>query len=161
MCMCNFVHWLFCGMDVQFVHPSLILESKCRHAFSHQNFKPIPHISAKFFVQNYMHFNDSEINRKQVIGSVSRAHHVVLLSGQDNYYRSGLTRPFYNQSDAAVLMFDISDRMSLIRAIEWKKHLDTVCELPNGDPIPCLLLANKVRVICKPVIFAISKLRLA
>ena len=161
MCMCNFVHWLFCDMDVQFVHPSLILESKCRHAFLHQNFKPIPHISVKFVVQNYMHFNDSEINRKQVIGSVSRAPHVVLLSGQDNYYRSGLTRPFYNQSDAAVLMFDISDRMSLIRAIEWKKHLDTVCELPNGDPSPCLLLANKVRVICKPVIFAISKLRLA
>lgn len=41
-------------------------------------------------------------------------------------------------------MFDITNETSLDNCKNWKKELDNKVLQPNGDPIPSILLANKV-----------------
>ena len=43
-------------------------------------------------------------------------------------------------------MFDINCKKSFISVMNWKKQLDDLVLLPNGNPIPCLLIANKCDV---------------
>lgn len=56
-----------------------------------------------------------------------------------------MTRVYYRNADAAVIMFDLTNRKTFENAAMWKRDLDSKCLLPDGSPIPCLLLANKVR----------------
>ncbi len=45
-------------------------------------------------------------------------------------------------------MFDVT-RLSTFEAVQmWKADLDNKVLLPNGKPIPAVLLANKVCVLC-------------
>ena len=41
-------------------------------------------------------------------------------------------------------MFDVTNKTSFEHAKDWKDDLDEKVVLPNGEPIPCILLANKV-----------------
>ena len=41
-------------------------------------------------------------------------------------------------------MFDVTQHQTFLNTIKWKKDLDSKCLLPNGMPIPCILVANKV-----------------
>lgn len=42
-------------------------------------------------------------------------------------------------------MFDLTSRNSFENAIKWKKDVDSKCVLEDGAPVPCMLLANKVK----------------
>jgi len=55
-----------------------------------------------------------------------------------------MSRMYYQDAHACVIMFDLTDATGLDICNAWKKDLDSKCTLDNGEPIPCVLLANKV-----------------
>ena len=51
---------------------------------------------------------------------------------------------YYKEAVGAFVVFDVT-RASTFEAVEkWKTDLDSKVFLPNGSPIPAVLLANKV-----------------
>ena len=56
-----------------------------------------------------------------------------------------MTRVYYKDSKGCIVMFDLSNRNSFLNVAKWKRDLDMKCSQPDGSPIPCILLANKVR----------------
>ena len=56
-----------------------------------------------------------------------------------------MTRVYYKDAHACIIMFDLGQRNSFINALKWKRDLDSKCRLPDGKSVPCILLANKVR----------------
>ena len=55
-----------------------------------------------------------------------------------------MTRVYYKDAHACIVMFDLTQRSSLLNALKWKRNLDNKCTLPDVTPVPCMLLANKV-----------------
>ena len=56
-----------------------------------------------------------------------------------------MTRVYYKEAVGAFIVFDVT-RSSTFEAVQkWKNDLDSKVQLPNGDPVPCILLANKVK----------------
>ena len=55
-----------------------------------------------------------------------------------------MTRTYYRGASGCIVLFDITNRKTLTEARTWKDDLDSKVLLPNGDTVPCLLLANKV-----------------
>ena len=64
------------------------------------------------------------------------------IAGQERF--AGLSRIFYTHAVAAIIVFDLFDIKSFESAVNWKQDIDAKVFLPSGDPIPVLLLANKV-----------------
>ena len=55
-----------------------------------------------------------------------------------------MTRVYYKEAVGALLVFDIT-RMSTFDAVQkWKSDIDEKVTFPGGQPIPVVLLANKV-----------------
>ena len=53
---------------------------------------------------------------------------------------------YYKEAVGAFVVFDVT-RLSTFEAVQmWKADLDNKVLLPNGKPIPAVLLANKVSV---------------
>ena len=51
---------------------------------------------------------------------------------------------YYKEAVGAFVVFDVT-RLSTFEAVQmWKADLDNKVLLPNGKPIPAILLANKV-----------------
>jgi len=57
------------------------------------------------------------------------------------------TRVYFKDAHGCIIMFDLSNKNSFLNSLKWKKDVDSKCTLPDGSPIPCMLLANKV---CSP-----------
>ena len=51
---------------------------------------------------------------------------------------------YTRRSAAAIVMCDVTRRGTLEGAKIWKEAVDKSVYLPNGQPIPCVLLINKV-----------------
>lgn len=86
---------------------------------------------------------------------------LLLKTGQERF--SSMTRVYYKQATACVIIFDITRKSTfqvcaiiltfLVRVkmfvcnskevIKWKTDLDNKTRLPSGDRLPCLLVANK------------------
>ena len=66
------------------------------------------------------------------------------MTGQERF--TSMTRVYYKDAHACVIMFDLTQRSTFQNAVNWKKDLDSKCSLTDGTPVPCLLLANKVFV---------------
>lgn len=56
-----------------------------------------------------------------------------------------MTRVYYKDAHSCIIMFDLSNRNSFHNTLKWKQDVDAKCSLPDGSPIPCMLLGNKVR----------------
>ena len=56
-----------------------------------------------------------------------------------------MTRVYYKFAIAAVICFDISRPSTLDNVKKWRDDINDKVVLPDGSPIPMLLLANKVR----------------
>ena len=46
------------------------------------------------------------------------------------------------------MVYDVTDERSLENSLQWKAEVDNVARLVNDDPIPVVLLANKVNRFC-------------
>ena len=55
-----------------------------------------------------------------------------------------MCRNYYQDADGCIVMFDVTNKTSLDNCEGWKQELDNKVFQPNGDPIPSILLANKV-----------------
>lgn len=56
-----------------------------------------------------------------------------------------MTRVYYKDAHCCIIMFDLTNANSFKNTLKWKKDVDSKCILSDGSPIPCMLLANKVR----------------
>ncbi|XP_053174074.1 ras-related protein Rab-7L1-like [Scomber japonicus] len=57
--------------------------------------------------------------------------------------RISMMRVYYKGALGCVVMFDVTNSSSFQHCLNWKQDLDNHAMLPNGDSIPCILLANK------------------
>ena len=65
-----------------------------------------------------------------------------------------MTRVYYKEAVGAFVVFDAT-RASTFEAVQkWKNDLDSKVSLPDGSPVPCVLLGNKVSfLIISPDVF--------
>lgn len=71
------------------------------------------------------------------------------IAGQERF--SSMTRVYYKQATACVIIFDITRRTTFQEVLKWKADLDNKTRLPSGDLLPCLLVANKCDLPARPV----------
>ncbi|KAJ8974285.1 hypothetical protein NQ317_013174 [Molorchus minor] len=63
------------------------------------------------------------------------------IAGQERY--GNMTRVYYKEAVGAFIVFDVTRKNTFDSVINWKTDLDSKVQLPDGSPIPCVLLANK------------------
>jgi hypothetical protein len=54
-----------------------------------------------------------------------------------------MTHVYYKEAAGACLVFDISSSKSFQAAERWKQDINSKVTLPNGEPVPTILFANK------------------
>jgi len=64
-------------------------------------------------------------------------------SGQERF--GNMTRVYYKEAVGAFIVFDLTRASTFDAVTKWKNDLDLKVQLPDGRPVPCVLLANKVR----------------
>ena len=63
------------------------------------------------------------------------------IAGQERF--GNMTRVYYKEAVGAFVVFDVT-RTDTFSAVEkWKNDLDTKVLLPDGRPIPCVLVSKK------------------
>ena len=62
--------------------------------------------------------------------------------GQERF--GNMTRVYYKEAVGAFIVFDVTRQSTFESVAKWKQDLDAKVQLPDGSPIPCVLLANKV-----------------
>jgi Ras-related protein Rab-32 len=67
------------------------------------------------------------------------------IAGQDRF--ANLTRPYYRDADAAVVLCDVTRVATLEATKEWKKDLNDKLMREDGTMVPTVLLANKVDLL--------------
>nr|XP_031535707.1 ras-related protein Rab-32 [Vicugna pacos] len=63
------------------------------------------------------------------------------IAGQERF--GNMTRVYYKEAVGAFVVFDVSRGSTFEAVLKWKSDLDSKVHLPNGSPIPAVLLANK------------------
>lgn len=63
------------------------------------------------------------------------------IAGQERF--GNMTRVYYKEAVGAFIVFDVTRSATFDAVVKWKQDLDSKVQLPNGSPIPCILLANK------------------
>lgn len=111
-----------------------------------------PTVGKTSYIQRYVH-QSYQTDYKGTIGvdfalkvvkwtdSVSIKLQLWDIAGQERF--TSMTRVYYKDAHACVIMFDLSQRSTFENALKWKKDLDSKCTLSDGSPVPCILLANK------------------
>lgn len=63
------------------------------------------------------------------------------IAGQERF--GNMTRVYYKEAVGAFIVFDVTRAATLEAVQKWKTDLDNKVHLPQGESIPCVLLANK------------------
>ena len=63
------------------------------------------------------------------------------IAGQERF--GSMTRVYYRDAAAAVIMFDLTAQRTFDAVSKWKKDVDEKVLLASGEPVPCLLMGNK------------------
>jgi len=63
-------------------------------------------------------------------------------TGQDQF--QAMCRSYYQGASGCCVLFDVTNQKSLDGCAKWKKEVDTRVLQANGNPVPSILLANKV-----------------
>ncbi|CAB3997990.1 ras-related Rab-38-like [Paramuricea clavata] len=104
------------------------------------------YVSQKFFI-NYKATIGSELATKVIDWDENCKIRLQLwdIAGQERVI--SMTRVYYKEAVAAFVVFDVT-RATTYEAVEkWKNDLDSKVFLPNGSPIPAVLLANKCDLV--------------
>jgi Ras-related protein Rab-32 len=65
----------------------------------------------------------------------------IQMQGQERF--SNMTRVYYREAVAAVVVFDITRPGTFEGVARWKQDIDSKVFLPDESRIPCIVLANK------------------
>lgn len=63
------------------------------------------------------------------------------IAGQERF--GNMTRVYYKEAVGAIIVFDVTRIPTFDAVQKWKSDIDSKVFLPNGDPIPVVLIANK------------------
>jgi len=63
------------------------------------------------------------------------------IAGQERF--GLMTHVYYKEATAACIVFDVTAPRTFEAVTRWKSDLNAKVQLPNGEPVPCILLANK------------------
>jgi len=63
------------------------------------------------------------------------------IAGQERY--GSMTRVYYKDAVGCLIVFDVTRQSTFEAVAKWKHDLDTKVQLADGQPVPCVLLANK------------------
>ena len=55
-----------------------------------------------------------------------------------------ILQAYYRDAVGGFVVYDVTQRISLEHCLQWKKEINDVVQLSNGDSIPIVLIANKV-----------------
>lgn len=64
-----------------------------------------------------------------------------MITGQERF--GNMTRVYYREAMGAFIVFDVTRPATFEAVTKWKEDLDSKLVLPNGKPVPTVLLANK------------------
>jgi Ras-related protein Rab-7L1 len=67
------------------------------------------------------------------------------VAGQERF--AGMNRIFYQHAVGAIIVYDVTNKSSFENALKWKKDVNDKVFLPSGQPIPVLLLGNKLDMV--------------
>jgi Ras-related protein Rab-32 len=67
------------------------------------------------------------------------------IAGQERF--GSMTRVYYKEALGCIIVFDVTRASTFEAVSKWKVDLDNKVQLPNGNRVPCILLANKVFTI--------------
>jgi Ras-related protein Rab-32 len=62
-----------------------------------------------------------------------------------------MTRVYYKEAVGCFIVFDVTRGSTFEAVTKWKTDLDNKVQLPDGNPVPCVLLANKVSLIGREI----------
>ena len=63
------------------------------------------------------------------------------IAGQERF--GNMTRVYYKEAVGAILVYDVTRAETFAAVDKWKTDLDSKVLLPDGRPIPCVLVGNK------------------
>ncbi|XP_044528208.1 ras-related protein Rab-7L1 isoform X1 [Gracilinanus agilis] len=104
-----------------------LVQRYCQDSFS-RHYKSTVGVD---FALKVLQWSDSEMVRLQLWD----------IAGQERF--TSMTRLYYRDASACVIMFDVTNATTFSNCQKWKQDLDCKLTLPSGEPVPCLLLANK------------------
>jgi small GTP-binding protein len=64
------------------------------------------------------------------------------IAGQERY--GNMTHVYYQEAVGCLIVFDVTNLQSLDMVKKWKKDVDSKVFTSENQPIPCLLLGNKI-----------------
>ncbi|CAF3813680.1 unnamed protein product, partial [Adineta steineri] len=67
------------------------------------------------------------------------------IAGQERF--GNMTRVYYKEAVGCFIVFDVTRGSTFEAVTKWKTDLDNKVQLPDGSPVPCVLLANKCDLV--------------